>query len=71
MPWCEGCHRYLSAPTVKPDGTCPVCGRSVRDQTGEHAPRAPWHFKLLVAAAGAYLAMRGVQGVAWVVQHLP
>lgn len=70
MPWCEGCNRYLSAPTVKPDGSCPDCGRSLGDSVGKASPRAPWHFKLLVAAAGAYLAMRGVQGVAWLLQQL-
>jgi len=29
------------------------------------APRAPWHFKLLVASATVYLAWRAVEGVAW------
>jgi len=69
MPWCEGCNRYLSSPTVNPDGSCPKCGRSLQ-QVSEVAPRAPWHFKLLVGAAGAYLAMRGVQGIAWVMQQV-
>ncbi|MEO6121772.1 MAG: hypothetical protein ABIW46_09475 [Acidimicrobiales bacterium] len=34
------------------------------------APRAPWHFKLLVVSACGYLAWRGVQGVAWLVDRL-
>ena len=32
-------------------------------------PRAPWHFKLLVAAAAAYLGMRGIQGIGWLIQR--
>jgi len=81
MPWCEGCNRYLSSPTVNPDGSCPKCGRPV-DQVADDQvagtqpavglnPRAPWHFKVLVGAAGAYLAMRAVQGIAWALQHIP
>ena len=65
MPWCEGCSRYLTAPTVNRDGTCPGCGRSLVAEA--ELPRAPWHFKLLVTAAGAYLAMRAFQGLAWLV----
>lgn len=70
MPWCEGCRRYLTAPTVTPDGSCPDCGRSLAVVAPEAPPRAPWHFKLLVVAAGGYLAMRGAQGVAWLIQQL-
>lgn len=69
MPWCEGCDRYLTTPTVNADGTCPRCGRSLLAATAEQ-PRVPWHFKLLVTAAGAYLAMRAVQGIAWVVRQV-
>lgn len=70
MPWCEGCNRYLATPTVKPDGSCPACGRAVAPAAAAERPRAPWHFKVLVTAAGAYLALRGVQGVAWVIQQV-
>lgn len=69
MPWCRDCERYLTVPTVRPDGTCPSCGRSVA-QADSAVAKAPWHFKLLVAAAAAYLAMRGAQGVGWVVEQL-
>ena len=31
---------------------------------------APWHFKLLVSAAGVYLAWRAVQGVVWAADRL-
>ena len=71
MPWCQGCQRYLAAPTVTVDGACPQCGRPVQSRDTADAPRAPWHFKVLVAAAGGYLLMRAVQGVGWVLQNLP
>ncbi len=29
MPWCPACDRFLSPPTVTPEGTCPKCGRPV------------------------------------------
>jgi hypothetical protein len=54
---------------MTPEGKCPTCGRSldapdhatgghdeVAEQTG-----APWHFKLLVVAAIAYLVWRFYQ----------
>ena len=47
------------------DGTCPTCHR----QIGEPA-RAPWHFKLLMAAVALYLGFRAWQGVDWVIDRL-
>ena len=81
MPWCDGCDRFYNPTTHRPDGTCPTCGRhvghpAVADQTetetaeGPARDRAPWHFKLLVAATAAYLGWRLVQGIIWVAQHL-
>jgi hypothetical protein len=32
--------------------------------------KAPWHFKLLVAAVVAYLGWRAVQAVEWVVDKV-
>jgi hypothetical protein len=29
VPWCTECDRFLSPSTVRPDGTCPTCGRTV------------------------------------------
>lgn len=46
-------------------GECPTCSRVIVEPT-----KVPWHFKLLVGSAGAYLAWRAVQGVAWVVSRL-
>jgi hypothetical protein len=29
VPWCDTCDRFLSPSTVRTDGTCPACGRTV------------------------------------------
>jgi len=29
VPWCPTCDRFLSPPSVTPEGTCPRCGRPV------------------------------------------
>lgn len=59
MPWCDDCDRYLTPSSLDPDGSCPSCGRAVAEH--EDDPKAPWHFKLLVAMAVAYLAWRAVE----------
>ena len=66
MPWCEPCGRYLTPNSVDTDGACPTCGNEVEPAPGgEHRPaKVPWHFWLIVAAAGVYLGWRAVQGVA-------
>ncbi|HUQ38851.1 MAG TPA: hypothetical protein VM030_01730 [Acidimicrobiales bacterium] len=65
MPWCESCSRFLNPPTLTAAGACPTCGTVLAEP-----PTAPWHFKLLVGAAGVYLAFRFLQGIAWVVHQL-
>jgi hypothetical protein len=45
---------------MAPDGSCPKCGRVIADEP-EPAPRAPWHFWVLVALATAYLLWRLVE----------
>ena len=68
MPWCETCSRFFTPPSMNPDGSCPTCGRVLVDQAGEAAePKAPWHFKLLVAAVALYLLWRLVQMITWLV----
>ena len=69
MPWCETCNRFLNPNTLERDGTCPTCGRVVVEPTSASAARAkaPWHFKLLVAATVLYLGWRVVQMIGWVV----
>lgn len=46
-------------------GECPSCGRVIGK-----APRAPWHFKLLLGATAVYLGWRLVQGLSWLVHHI-
>jgi hypothetical protein len=79
MPWCDECARFLSPSTVRPDGTCPKCGRTVgsgdvatsvaaqrADEADEDLPPIPWHLKLLALAILVYLAYRLYQGIGWV-----
>ena len=80
MPQCLACDRNWTPTSANADGTCPACGGPLqtplgRSELGDEAiaaqpQRAPWHFKLLVAAAALYLGWRAVQGVDWVVHHL-
>lgn len=77
MPWCDNCAKYYAPSGLRPDGTCPVCGRNVGPVTdadrlaeGESEPtaKAPWHFWLLVIALTLYLGYRAVQGIAWLIR---
>jgi predicted nucleic acid-binding Zn ribbon protein len=79
MPWCPACQRFLSPPTVGPDGTCPSCGRPVepgrartaesQEQEREELPAIPFHLKLLGIALVVYLGYRFFQGVEWLIHH--
>ena len=84
MPYCDPCERHWTPTSMRPDGACPSCGQVLELRTSrptpaaapaeasddEDAPRAPWHFKLLLVGIAVYLAWRGVQGVGWLVTHL-
>ena len=63
MPWCDDCSKYWAPSGMTPEGTCPTCGRPLDapDPSGEADEKAPWHFKLLVVAAVAYLGWRFFQ----------
>lgn len=72
VPWCDGCSRFMNPNSLQPDGACPQCGGLVADpeklKTMQDAPvKAPWHFKLLVAATVIYLVWRLIQMASWVV----
>ena len=85
MPWCGTCDRFYNPNSLRPDGSCPTCGRVVAEPgeraeptVGDAAPEklrrfsdepAPWHFKVLLAGVIGYLAWRLLQGVGWFV-HL-
>jgi hypothetical protein len=64
VPWCDACNRFLTEPTLKPDGSCPTCGRVIAVPVSE-LPKTPWHFKLLMVALAIYLGYRLVQGIGW------
>ena len=73
MPWCERCERFYNPNSLNANGTCKACGRQVAEP--EEIARlaeakAPWHFKLLVAATAAYLGWRLLQGIDWVIQQV-
>lgn len=71
MPWCDDCSRFWNPNSLPAEGTCPTCDRVlVAPGEAEEEVRTPWHFKLLVGAAVAYLGWRAVQGVEWVVERL-
>jgi hypothetical protein len=63
VPFCEDCSRFWTPTSMKADGSCPSCGRRIATATAD--PRAPWHFKLLVAGVVGYLGWRLVQAMTW------
>lgn len=66
MPWCDGCSRFWTTEALPEDRSCPSCGAGLPDAAtgaGEYE-KAPWHFKLLMAAVVVYLTWRAVQLVA-------
>lgn len=65
MPWCDDCSRFWNPTSMRDDGACPACGHVIAEP--DEPPKAPWHFKLMVAAVTAYLLWRVVQLVGWAV----
>jgi len=68
VPWCVSCEKNWTPTSVGGDGTCPTCGAALEGTPGvDHVPAempaAPWHFWVGVAAAGAYLLWRAVEGI--------
>ncbi|MGH9270096.1 MAG: hypothetical protein ACRDZ2_02365 [Ilumatobacteraceae bacterium] len=69
VPFCEDCSRYWAPSTMTVDGRCPTCDRQLdapgdgeaQDRRDHGDERAPWHFKLLVAAVVVYLGWRFFQ----------
>ena len=63
MPWCESCDRFYNPNTVLPDGTCRKCGEQIAEpQEAAKAHKVPWHFWVMVTAAGIYLTWRAIEG---------
>ena len=67
MPWCEDCSKYWAPSAMTPEGDCPTCDRSLDAPAAEVTATTtttrghPWHFKLLIVAAVAYLVWRFYQ----------
>ena len=53
MPWCDTCAKFHPPGDLTEEGACPGCGAVIGDP-----PKAPWHFKLLVAAVVVYMVWR-------------
>lgn len=60
VPWCEDCEKYWAPSAMTPEGQCPTCGRDLDapQPPKSEDDKAPWHFKLLVAALVVYLGWR-------------
>jgi len=68
VPWCEECAKFWTPTSLSREGACPSCGRVVAAPSdAEPVPKAPWHFKLMVAAVIGYLVWRVVQLFGWFV----
>jgi hypothetical protein len=67
MPWCEGCQKFYSPNTLRPDGTCPEDHPVSDPQAPPAKKRAPWHFWLLLIALAIYLGWRFVQLIGWLI----
>ncbi len=70
MPFCEPCDKWRAPNALMPDGTCPRCRTVVQeppavDPAAADATKIPWHFWVMVAAAGLYLMWRVIEGVSW------
>lgn len=68
VPWCEPCSRFTADDAPGDHEACPQCGQPFGAPHGD--ARAPWHFKLLVAATAGYLALRALQGVQWLLARV-
>lgn len=47
-------------------GTCPKCGKVI----ARPAPRAPWHFKLLLVGFAGYMVYRIYWFIEWLPKHV-
>ena len=61
MPYCEACDRFYNPNTLDSTGDCPE-GHHVADPDAPAPPpRAPWHFKVMLALLIIYLVWRLTQ----------
>ena len=74
VAWCTQCNKFLTPPSVTPEGNCPRCGEAVERglipgmtrSADEPDPVIPWHLKFLGTALAIYLGYRFLQIIDWV-----
>ena len=79
VEWCNSCNRLVADDAVLVDRRgvrrCPLCRSELSRPKDDHPDslvpadehvRAPWHFKLLLAATAVYLVYRTV----WIIQRV-
>lgn len=66
MPWCDDCSKFWNPNSMGADGSCPSCGRVIT----RPAPRAPWHFKLLLVGFAGYMVYRIYWFIEWLPKHV-
>ncbi len=68
VPWCDSCDEYRAPSALTVDGQCATCDSEVdvADLAVPAPTKAPWHFKLMVAALVLYLGWRLIEGFAWI-----
>ena len=78
MAWCTHCNKFLTPPTVTPEGNCPKCGQMVERglipgmtrPNDEPKPAVPWHLKFLGMALALYLGYRFLQMGSWAIHWI-
>jgi uncharacterized protein (DUF983 family) len=70
--WCETCGASRTRDEVR-EGlagapVCRTCGEEVEFTDEDEAPRAPWHFKVLLLGTIGYLIYRLIWFISWI-QH--
>ena len=67
MPWCDGCQKFYSPNTLRPDGTCPEDHPVADAEAPPKKKKAPWHFWVLLIGLGIYIGWRIVQMIGWLI----
>jgi hypothetical protein len=74
LAWCEPCGQVVAEDeaATAPDGAlrCPDCGGElVPTGDDDAAPKAPWHFKVLLVGTVGYLIYRLIWFILWLSHH--
>jgi hypothetical protein len=71
--WCETCGASRTRDEVRTgldgDPVCRTCGEAVEFTEEDGAPRAPWHFKVLLLGTVGYLIYRLIWFISWIQHH--